>query len=224
MDVYLVPASPSRYELYCEVSSVGAPSDDRPTTLWGRAVNVFRRAVAEGEAARAGETPEDHANRGRVRRFITPRLAEAVAEQRLLWNLRTETTARLVYPDDLGSDAALEIRRRLLSADYDKHARWCAIDALLTLASAPIALLPGPNFLAYYFIFRTVGHFLSMRGAGHGMSETAWTADASPHLTTVRAALALDKEARRREVDVVANALGLDRLGPFVDDVADRFS
>ena len=226
MDVFLVPAGSDGHELYCEIAAAAPDGDHASTSLWGRAVGVFRRALAEGEAARTRASNRlgegDESERSWIRRTITRKLAEAVAEQRLLWHLRRETAANLAYPDDIAASAALELMRRLLSQDRDKHRRWCVIDALLTVASAPLALVPGPNFLAYYFIFRSVGHFLSMQGAQQGLSRVTWTPVASPHLTAVRAALPLEQEARVQRIDEIAAALGLDGLGRFVEDVAGR--
>ncbi len=189
--------------------------------IWRRATTVFRRAVAEGEAERPDEEAPAAA-RTRARRVVTRKLAEAVAEQRLLWHLRGQTTIRLVHPDDLSPADARAASRRLLLADRDKHWRWGVVDGLLVLAAAPVALLPGPNLLAYYFIFRTVGHVLSLRGASHGLSHAAWTPVASAPLTALRAALTLDPEGRAARVGEIAGTLGLARLAPFVLRVADR--
>src|SRR5262245_4150595 len=99
MDVYLVPASPDRYELHCEeASALPAGDTSHSTSLWGRAVSIFRAAIAEGEAERRRPADSDPSH-GRIRRAITRRLAEAVAEQRLLWHLRREQSCRLVHPD-----------------------------------------------------------------------------------------------------------------------------
>lgn len=222
MDVFLVPAGHDVHELYCEVATAAPDPDHKTTSLWGRAVGVFRRALAEGEAARTRTGTHDEAERGWIRRTVTRKLAEAVAEQRLLWHLRRETAVNLVHPDDITPAAALELMRGLLSPDRDKHRRWCVIDALLTVASTPLALVPGPNVLAYYFIFRSVGHFLSMQGAQQGLTRVTWTGVPSPHLTAIRAALTMHKDARVERMDEIAAALGLERLGPFVEDVAER--
>jgi hypothetical protein len=220
MDVYLVPTSQTRHELYCEISAP-VSTDEAPTSsLWGRATDVFRRALAEGE--RAETQPSDREPHGWLRRTVTRRLAGAVAEQRLLWHLRRQTAVRLVHPDSLTPDRALETSRALLVGDRDKHRRWCVIDGLITLASAPVALVPGPNLLAYYFLFRSVGHFLSMRGAEQGLRRVVWDGVASPHLTGVRDALRLDPAARARRIDEIASALELHRLRAFVEHVAAR--
>jgi hypothetical protein len=221
MDVYLVPAGADRYELYCETATA-VPEGPTPhgASIWQRMTGVFKRAVAEGEQERLGVPPPEA--RSAARRAITRKLADAVAEQRLLWQLRKQERARFVYPDDLSEPRALEARRRLLTADRDKHRRWLVIDGVLVVASGLLALVPGPNVLAYYFIFRTVGHFLSMQGATRGLSHVTWTASPSPHLTDVRQVLALDAGARATRLDQISEALGLDRLATFVERTADR--
>ena len=217
MNVYLVPASSTRHELYCEVESAPVEGASGGTSIWQRMTLSFHRALAEGERARQGEVGADS---GRVRRFIVRKLAEAVAEQRLLWHLRKTDQATLVHPDDVPPARAMEEARKSFSADRDKHLRWAIIDGLLIIASAPIALLPGPNVLAYYFIFRTVGHVLSMRGAQQALSRVQWLQQPSADLTQLRAALPLDSTTRRQTVDAIASRLGLERLGMFVDEIA----
>jgi len=224
MRAYLVPAGGDRYAPYSEAPSPAPTADHEPppTTLVGRAVAVFRRALAEGEAARQNPGAAPASTAGRLRHAALRRIAEAVAEQRLLWHLRRESAVELVHPDDLDREAAAGVMRRLLAGDRDRHRRWLVIDALLTVASAPVALLPGPNLLAYYFIFRTVGHFLSMRGAAHGLSAIDWSYAGSAELTRLRGALDLAAAERDARIRAVANALGLHGLDVFVHDVTGR--
>jgi hypothetical protein len=223
MDVFLVPVGVDRHDLYCEPPSAlpGEPAAGRPT-LWTRAVDVFRRVLAEGEEEQRRNTTSSGPARGRLRRAITTRLAEAVAEQRLLWHLRHETGAGLVHPDDLSESRAIELARGRLAADFARHRLWCGIDTLLAVASIPVALLPGPNVIGYYFVFRAVGHLFSMRGARHGLNDVVWRCRPTPHLTALRAALTCDGADRARQVEEVARALGLDRLDEFVNDTAAR--
>jgi hypothetical protein len=124
-----------------------------------------------------------------------------------------------VLPDDLGGPASAAIRRDLLTHDRDRHRRWTMVDGALGLVSAPIALLPGPNVLAYYFIFRSVGLVLSWRGANQGLSRIAWREAPSAELTRLRHALSLDPAARAEAIDGVSGALGLERLRSFLDRV-----
>jgi hypothetical protein len=149
-------------------------------------------------------------------------VAEAVAEQRLLWHLRKESDVHLVHPDDLDTGTAVDAAKRSISADRDKHLRWAVVDALITLATAPAAILPGPNVLAYYFIFRTVGHALAYRGASHGLTRVTWTGAPSAALTELRHALSLARDQREARLAEIAATLGLRDLPAFMDDVTSR--
>ena len=222
MDVYLVPASPTRNALYCEVSASAASDDEVPASFWGRMVARFRSAVDEGEAAQEPGAV-DHPERSRLRRLITRKLAETVAEQRLLWRLRHETAARLFHADSIDGESAIASARADFELDYGRHRRWMFIDGLITAITGPLFFfIPGPNIVSWYFTFRAVGHFFSMRGASRALSGITWTPVPTPHLTTVAQALPLDSDTRNARVTEAAHALGLDRLAAFVERVADR--
>jgi hypothetical protein len=219
MDVYLVPVALNRHELYCEhVDLEPAPDDPSPTrTIREKITAIYRRALREGEEARRNPGSAPHPHRGRVRRWVTSRLAEAVAEQRLLWRLRRESAAELIYPAPLSETRAREVTRGCLRSDLDRRRLWCVIDTLLALLCAPFTLIPGPNLPAYYFVFRAVGHFLAMRGAQHGLSKITWTYRASAPLASMYAAVVLDADARAAEVEHVGAELGLSDLALFVE-------
>jgi hypothetical protein len=222
MDVFLVPTGPDVHELYCELAAAPPAADGQPGTLWGRLTGGFRRMLAEAEAERQRETQDAPATRSRLRRALTRHVAEAVAEQRLLWHLRHEPTARLIYPDDLAAARAQDIARALLAADQVKHRRWCVIDGLVAAITGPaFFFVPGPNVISWYFAFRAVGHYLSLRGAQRGRTMP-WDTQATPHLTSLRALVTLEPSVRRSRLQEIAGALGLDRLTIFVDRVVAR--
>ena len=172
MDVYLVPVGEDRYELYCEVADeepeeVGEP----PTGMFRRLRQRFHDMLAEAERERRqGSTRVEGGwltrAQGRLMRWV----AESIAEQRLLWHLRRQTEASLFYPDDVDEQHAMARLRTSLRRDFEKHRFWLIIDSFGFVASAALMLLPGPNLLAYYFAFRLVGHYLSMRGARQGLT------------------------------------------------------
>lgn len=222
MIVYLVPTGDDEYELYCEIAAPVSTEGTRRSGLIGRLVDGFTRALAEGEAERTGAADPDAPGRGRVRRFITRKLAEAVAEQRLLWHLRTETEVTLSHPDDIPGARALEVSSTEFRADRDRHRRWMLIDAALLILSTPVALVPGPNFLAYYFIFRAVGHYLSMRGAQQGLTGITWKTAPSADLTALRAIFRMAHEDRPPRFEAIAQALGLSRFTTFIQGVSSR--
>jgi hypothetical protein len=103
--------------------------------------------------------------------------------------------------------------------DFEKHRFWLAIDLLLLAASAPLTIVPGPNLIAYYFAFRVVGHFLSIRGARQGLTRVRWTPEPSGQLADLRALLAEDPQSRRPRLDAIASALGLEHLPGFFERV-----
>jgi hypothetical protein len=111
--------------------------------------------------------------------------------------------------------------RAQLVRDFDKHRFWLAVDSLGFAASGLLMLVPGPNFLAYYFAFRLVGHYLSLRGARHGLNTVVWRNEKSEPLAELRRAIALEPAQRERQVHDVAARLRLEHLATFFERTAD---
>jgi hypothetical protein len=219
MDVYLVPIGADLYELYYEAPA-DAPhdlDDDRRRSWWSRAVARFRALLAEAEEDRRRREDGDAAAGRGLWRAMLRRVAEAVAEQRLLWHLRQTESGRLRFPGDLSGDRALELLRAALGADFRKHRRWLVIDAALFLASVPLTVIPGPNVPALFFSFRVFGHFLSLTGARRGLDRVVWHTAPSAELEAVRAALTLPHRERLDRLDKLSTALGLLRLPAFIE-------
>jgi hypothetical protein len=147
-------------------------------------------------------------------------VAESIAEQRLLWHLRSQTEACLYYPDDRDEESAVRELREHLRRDYEKHRFWLTIHALLFVASGVFFFIPGPNFVAYYFAFRLVGHYLSLRGAKQGLSGVTWKPIKSAELTELRRAIGLAPAIRERRVNEVALQLRLEHLASFFERTA----
>jgi hypothetical protein len=105
--------------------------------------------------------------------------------------------------------------RRQLTRDFEKHRLWLAIDSLLLVAAGALFWLPGPNFLGYFFAFRVVGHYFSVRGARSGLDRVQWNCRPSGPLSELRTALSLDPVVRLRRVEDVAERLRLDHLATF---------
>jgi Mitochondrial K+-H+ exchange-related len=218
MDVYLVPVGPQRYELYCEIPD--DPEDEKGEASKGffrRLVDRFRQMIADAERERRQGAPQGTPRGwgGRVRAKTMRWVAESVAEQRLLWHLRRQTQACLFYPDDLDEATELRLLREQLGRDFDKHRFWLVIDSLGFVGSGLLMLVPGPNLLAYFFAFRLVGHYLSLRGAKQGLSGIAWTHERSAPLTELRRVLALDPGQREPRLVAVAETLRLEHLVSF---------
>lgn len=221
MDVYVVPVGADRYELYCEMADVAEAAGGRRRGLLTAPVRRFNEMMADAERER--HQPRAHIGSGwtrRLGRWILRQMAEAVAEQRLLWHLRRQSAATLVHPDDLPAARARDVMRRILTRDRDRHRFWLLIDGALAAVTGPLFFfVPGPNLIAYYFVFRTVGHFFAWRGARRGLDAVVWRVDASRPLRELREALRLPAAERRLQVQQVEQRLRLRHLAAFVDRV-----
>nr|ALS91609.1 mitochondrial K+-H+ exchange-related protein [uncultured bacterium] len=220
MNVYLVPIGHEHYELYCEVPDEPVAVDARASEgFFRRLKHRFSAMLAEAERERRLGAPwPEHAGwaarlKARTMRWV----AETVAEQRLLWHLRRQGQACLFHPDDLDDRSAMDILRRQLRKDFDRHRFWLIIDSLLFVASGVLFFVPGPNIVAYYFAFRMVGHYLSMRGARQGLDAVEWTSEGSAPLSELRRMPGLDSRERERRVHDVARALNLEHLVKFFE-------
>ena len=230
MDVYLVPLGEARYELYCEVTDQAVSDAEAGSAgIFKRSRRRFRELLAaeqEQRQARRAARSAKQSKRGMARRLrdrVLCWVAEAIAEQRLLWHLRRQHEATLVYPDDLDGTQAMAITRSALQRDFEGHRFWMIIDGLAALVLGPLFfLVPGPNLIAYYFLFRFVGHLLSMRGARQGLGKVVWHSTGSSALADLRQAVALDPRERRRQIRDIASRLRLEHLATFFDRTAVR--
>jgi hypothetical protein len=220
MDVFLLPVGGDRYELYCEVPDEPRENDaEAPRGFFRRLRHQFSEMLADAERDRRQGHPErdEKGLLARVKARTMRWVAESIAEQRLLWHLRSQTAASLLYPDDLGEPEATSFLRKQLGRDFDKHRFWLIIDSLGFVASGLLMLLPGPNFVAYYFGFRMVGHYLSLRGARQGLRYVEWHHQGSAPLSALRRAIELEPEARDQRVQDVALELRLEHLATFFE-------
>lgn len=224
MDVFLVPVAEDRYELYCEEpEAVAATASEPPSGFLRRQAHRFREQLAEAERIRRGGDAAIGAEGGfssRVKARTLRWIAESIAEQRLLWQLRRRDDAHLVYPSDLTQNQARQLLRRKLQRDFERHRFWLAIDGLGLAGSAILIVLPGPNVIGYYFLFRIAGHYLSVRGARHGMARVNWSTTPSDPLAALRGIMGVAPDAREARLREVASTLRLEHLASFFQRTA----
>lgn len=231
MDVYVIPIGRDRYELYCEPAGDGESAADAvpATGVFGRLRQRFSatlRAAEERQHRNAVDTGV-----GTYRRIQDRALgwvAQRIAEQRLLWNLRRHTAAVAVHPQDMAFEQVMALVRRTLQCDYDRHRRWMIVDGTAFVVTfillGPFFLLvPGvANLPAAYFGFRVVGHWLSMRGAVQGLGRVSWSGRPCPPLTELRDVFTMESPARAARVHDIAVRLRLPHLSTFFERVAVR--
>ena len=96
MDVFVIPVGRDRYELYCESSLDGGESADAPATgVIGRMRERFWTMLkaAEYRQMHRHDGDEPKGWMGRMHERSLAWMVERIAEQRLLWNLRSATAA-----------------------------------------------------------------------------------------------------------------------------------
>jgi len=178
MEVFVIPVGADRYELYYEQTVELEPDAEPPRTgIMAALQRQFDELLRKAEAHRqhrgeAMDTPQSWM--GRMQDRMLSWIAERIAEQRLLWNLRKQDVAVAVHPQDMDADQVLLHIQRVLQRDYERHRFWLAIDTVGLLLSWPLTVIPGPNVLLFYFLFRVGGHWMSMRGANRGRHQVVW--------------------------------------------------
>jgi hypothetical protein len=223
VNVYYIPLGAGRFEPYFEHED----GDEEPAEggasrgFIARMRARFSEMIKEAEEARHSQTYEAPTTFvGRFQRKMMGWVAERVAEQRLLWQLRSVDEAVLHVPDDQDPAAALALFRDGLQKDGDRHRRLLALHALGLIASAPFVVVPGPNIFGYFFTFTVVGHFLAFRGARRGESEVRWSVQPDAALTAIGHAVKAPAPDRYRRIHEAAAPLRLAHLARFVERMA----
>ena len=223
MHVFYIPLGAGTFEPYFEHED----DDDEPAEagpppgFFARMRVRFSEMIKEAEEARHAQTHDAPATfMSRIQRSMMGWVAERVAEQRLLWQLRRVDDAVLHVPDDQDPAAALASFREGLQKDGDRHRRLLALHALGLIASAPFVVVPGPNVFGYFFTFTVVGHFLAFRGARRGVSEVRWSVEPDAALTAIGHAVSAPSPDRYRRIHEAAAPLRLAHLARFVERMA----
>jgi hypothetical protein len=237
MDVFVIPIGRDRYELYCESSTDAETEEPVPPPVGVIArirhrVGAMLRAAEERQHRRGTPAPDAEAKAGPAYKRLQDRAFDwavrRIAEQRLLWNLRGQTTAVAVHPQDMEFDQVLTLIHLTLRRDYERHRRWLVVDGILFLLTFVLLgpfflLIPGvANLPALYFGFRAVGHYLSMGGARQGLHDVKWTGKPCPPLGELRDLVMLEPDARDARVHEIAARLHLQHLTTFFERVAVR--
>jgi hypothetical protein len=223
IDIHLVPVGRQGCELYYEVAAQAVvPVEGERGGPRGRVSKLFHQTLeyVDKERQRRHERAHQSERRTLVQRGwdrVMAWAAERVAEQRLLWHLRSQHAATVHHPDDLSDEQAATIVMASLRHDARRHMVWAVVDACGFLALLPLSAIPGPNLPCYYFAFRMAGHFLSAMGARHGLKHVAWRYVPNRALTELRGCDALDVPAREALAHDVAARLNLRHLATFVE-------
>jgi hypothetical protein len=228
MDVFVIPVGADRYVLYYEQTTEPEPDDgpapDGWLARWQRRFGELLRAAEERRHAGGERTPESGTWTGRLQDRMMSWIAKRVAEQRLLWNLRKQEHAVAAHPSDMTFDAVMPHIQQALQRDYERHRNWLIVDTIGLVVSGLLAIVPGPNLLAYYFLFRVGGHWLSMRGATQGRRCVRWEGRPCPPLSDLRNVLRMPRRDRQARLLQIAALLHLRHLPTFFERITTKNS
>jgi hypothetical protein len=227
MDVFVIPVGSTRYELYYEQEIEETEPGEEPasTGIVARLQRRFSELLREAEEH--GDEEKDQTTTSwtqRMRDRMMAWIAKRVAEQRLLWNLRKEERVVAVHPTDVGFDVVLPHIQQTLQREYERHRFWLVVDTSALIASGLLAIVPGPNLIAYFFLFRAGGHWLSMRGANQGRRRVQWESRPCDALNGLRDALQIPRRERHSCVQQIASTLHLRHLPTFFERVTAKKS
>jgi hypothetical protein len=217
LDVYLISIGRDAYECYYEAADEEV-AEEPGQGFFARMRHRFNEQLKEAERARHERIIEQPKTfLGRMHKRSMRWIAERIAEQRLLWHLRTAHAATLHIPEDLPRELADAIMRSSMKRDADRHRNLLIPHTLALIISGVVAFIPGPNVLGYLFTFTVVGHFLAWRGAVNALHRVPWTIAPDPALTDLHRAFSLSDEERHRLILDVSERLHLPRLARFVE-------
>ena len=223
MDVFVIPVGADRYVLYYEQTAEPEPEDEPAQTgLIARFQRRFRELLREAEEQRQERKDQAGTSQSwtqRIQDRMMSWIAKLVAEQRLLWNLRKQEHVVAVHPSDMTFHAVMPHVHQALQRDYERHRNWLIVDTIGLVVSGLLAIVPGPNLLAYYFLFRVGGHWLSMRGATQGRRRVQWEGRPCEPINALREALRRPRRERHQCVQQVAVMLHLRHLPTFFERV-----
>jgi hypothetical protein len=223
MDVFVIPVASDRYVLYYEQQTEETdPDEPESTGMLARFQRRFKELLREAEEHRhEGRAQRGSARSwtGRLQDHMMAWIARRVAEQRLLWNLRNQEQVVAVHPSDVEFEAVLPHIQQTLQRDFERHRFWLVVDTAGLIVSGLLAIVPGPNLIAYYFLFRAGGHFLSMRGAAQGRRRVTWQGRPCEPLNELREVSKMPWRDSHSRVQRIAATLHLRNLTTFFERV-----
>jgi hypothetical protein len=100
-------------------------------------------------------------------------------DEAMLARLRTAKRIHLHHPASLAEEKVNEIWYGYLGQQWRRHWAWLAINGTVAPFTIPLALLPGPNVIGFWFLYRTIHHAAVVWGLSRvrrGVIETEYHA------------------------------------------------
>jgi hypothetical protein len=179
--------------------SEGPPSDElgvgaEPTSPKGLRAWLDRRAQALSNAVALSETNVV----SWLRRLWTWLHRFTHADEAFLRSLRQAKRIKLIFPSSMNPREAQHSWKSYLGSRRRRHLFWLALNLLIVPPAALAAILPGPNVLGYWFVYRAWMHALAWRGASNAKALTKSSVAQSDDLLNERIDLADESQLVRR--------------------------
>lgn len=180
----------------------GRPVRSRLERSWRNLRAILKRAVRKGGP-----------NVGRLWNWLNRR---PPPDEPLLQGLRHADGVTVFFPTTINDAEARRLWNRYLARRWRRHLITFAWDLAISPLIALLMVLPGPNVVGYWFLYRIVTHLLAMRGVL--WARLGWIPFRfQPHPALCER---LDLEDTKRAVQV-AERLDLVDLDDFLRRLAD---
>lgn len=89
-------------------------------------------------------------------------------DETLLRGLRSSKLIAVYHPTTMTAEESVAAWREYLGTRQRYHGFWFALNAVLSPLGVLLTPIPGPNVVAYWFVYRAICHFLAIMGISRG--------------------------------------------------------
>jgi hypothetical protein len=160
VDVYLIHVEGRRRPVfYAEIppgwTAISRDNHGRPVRPWAERQLRRLQALVRQASRRAGPRTS------KIWAWLARRKPQ---DESLLQVLRRAEQIRLFYPARLSESQARTAWHHYLSLRWGEHLSVLLWDLAFSPLIALLMILPGPNVIGYWFVFRILTHLLAWRG------------------------------------------------------------
>ena len=106
---------------------------------------------------------------GRTLNGVWVKLQRLIApDEHLLRQLRHVQSLAIDHPARITPAEVNSLWSNLMTRRFRTHRNWMLVDATLAVPAVLLALLPGPNLVGYWLVYRAMVHLLALLGARSG--------------------------------------------------------
>jgi hypothetical protein len=187
VEVYVLRLNRRRLVFHAEPAPPAPDAESKPG--WrGRAERLWARWQEKLRAAEGGAGGLLRRVEAFLRRFESP-------DEPMLRALRTATEVVLVHPTDVDPERVRHSWTSELRRQVGNQLLWLVVNSIVgPVLAVGLAILPGPNVIGYWFLYRAGAHAMAWTGVRRALRGQI--------PTTLRAEPLLDAPLRsRRRVD-----------------------